>query len=406
MIKEKFTIPAAISLALDDIGWFRGGDDRLADDGEPSRTGMRRGPEVGGLHCLQDYPVVNEIGKRVNMKINMMFVIGEWDRKHILRNVPYACKAGKNWDTASFLDIEKAEEIRDFVNGAEYMELGVHGLLHNFWAEGKWVSGQEYFPPAGLVPPNGPNDPADFVPLDVNNIDPLKNPRELAPEWLLRAHFDAFMEIYNDWGFKGELRTFTSPSGPRNAGEADTLANVLKDYGVKYWHNGKLPSTVRHGIILNPKTGAIGPWEAYDMNPTTLPLRDPKTTGIIGGNWVNLLRYDPDCNMERVDDWANWIDRHGEVFGIMLARDVVFSHHQQLYWSYAKVEGIPGGVRIDLTEADALLGNLEKAPLYISIKKGEPVPSCQGGILTEYERRENHINYKLQRTGESVLILK
>ena len=55
------TIPRPLQIALDDVGWFCAEDDRK--QGGPSRTGVTR------RHCYKDYIAVNELGKRLGMKI-------------------------------------------------------------------------------------------------------------------------------------------------------------------------------------------------------------------------------------------------------------------------------------------------------------------------------------------------
>lgn len=381
MKKEQIVIPVALQLVLDDIGWFTGRDERESE--QPSRTGMPR------RHVLEDYIVVNEIGKAINMKINTMLVIGEWDRHNILRRVPHSNREGEQWDSAKFLDAVEAEKIRDFLNSCDYIELGVHGLLHDLWHEGKNVCGQEYFWPEGFV---------------------KKAPRTVAPEEYLRAHFDAFMEIYQDWGFNHKLRSFASPGGVGKALESGSLSYVLKDYGIQFWHNNmtKNPtfSTVQNGIIFHPKAIEICPWEAYDLDPDILPTYDPEKAGILGGHWVNLLRFNPKKNLERVDAWKAFFQRQAEVFGMILSRDVAFAHYQQLYRFHSKTEEVNGEIHIDLTEADAIRPGDYCPPLYISVKKGSEPTSCVGGILSVYEEREDFVNYKIERTAGSVVILR
>ncbi len=75
-------ISAAIQLVMADIGWFCGFDRR--EYGETSRTALPR------MHVLEDYITINEIGRAINQKINTMLVIGEWDRKNILRRVSHS----------------------------------------------------------------------------------------------------------------------------------------------------------------------------------------------------------------------------------------------------------------------------------------------------------------------------
>ena len=77
-MKNNIKIPIAFQIRLDDVAWHIGHDQRTA--GKPSRTGIPR------LHHVLDYPVINELGKALNSKIDCALVLGEWDKENILRN--------------------------------------------------------------------------------------------------------------------------------------------------------------------------------------------------------------------------------------------------------------------------------------------------------------------------------
>jgi len=371
-------IPVALQFVLDDIGWFWGRDERAS--GHPSRTGLPR------WHVLEDYQAIEAIGRAMGQKINTMLVIGEWDRNNVLRKVSHSSKFGKDWDSSKWLNLEEAEKIRDFMNTCEYVEFGFHGLLHDAWADdGTYVGGQEFIVPK------------DFI---------KGNPRELAPEEMIREHLDAFLEIYNDWGFNHELRTFASPGGPRNTDESDTLANILKDYGVKFWHNhGIKKCDVKKGIIINNKSIILCPWEAYDIDPSDLPTYDPEKAGIIGGHWPNMLRYNPKKNLENVDAWKIYMDRQCEVFGMIKSTDIEFAHYQQLHRYYGEVSEENGMIKIDLTTVDAMSPEKNK-DFYISIKNGNEPKECIGGKIIPYETKKDFKNYKIERTEGSIIYIK
>ena len=89
-MKNSVILPAALQLCVDDIGWFRGSDDRYA--GKPSRTGMPR------THVAEDYIILNEIGKAINQKIvapfvivlvNIVVFVFDFVKKDILVNLSY-----------------------------------------------------------------------------------------------------------------------------------------------------------------------------------------------------------------------------------------------------------------------------------------------------------------------------
>ncbi len=370
-------IPAAIQLVIDDIGWFWGRDER--EDGLPSRTGIPR------RHFLEDYIVINEIGRAINQKINAMLVIGEWDRHNALRRVPHCSKSGLDWNGSFWCVREEAEKIRDYLNSCEYIELGFHGLLHGAWSEnGELLCTQEF-----------------MVPKDFK----VGNPRELVPEAVTRAQFDVFMEIYDDWGFTQQLRTFASPGNIGDAWKTDEFANILKDYGVKFWHNNVIRgSSVQAGIILNPKAIEVCPWFVYDLDPLELPTYDPDKAGILGSHWPNFLRFNHKKSIERVDDWKSFFDRQAEVFGMIISRDIEFAHYQELYRAYAVITEEKDCIKIDLTKVDEMSPE-KNMPFYLSFANGREPTECKGGKITLYETKKDFKNYKFERTGESVIYI-
>jgi len=389
MKTDNICVPVAVQLVLDDVGWIYGRDQRSSHN--PSRTGMPR------YHVLEDYQVLEAVGKAANMKINVMFVIGEWDRRRTLAKIPNSTKWGKDWNGVPYFVEKDIEEIRDYLNSCEYVELGFHGLLHDMWDdEGKFLCNGEFFPPEGMR--HGA-------------------PRHLGDEQFLRDHFDAFYEIYNDWGLKATPRTFASPCGARDALPGGVLTRVLNSYGIQFWHNGGPDKEwkeygicgccVQNGVITNQKMmGDFIPWEAYDVDPDVLPTFTAEQTGILGAHWPNLLRFNPAKNLENVDAWARFLQRQGEVFGAILARDIAFAHYQQLYHYYSEVREENGALVIDLTKADAILPGGIRPDLYINVKKDSCPFLCEGGVMTEYETRNDFVNYQIQRTGASVIRLK
>ena len=122
------TIPRPLHIAIDDLGWFCGDDDRT--NGGPSRTGMPR------RHCYKDYEAINELGKQLGMKISCAFVIGEWDPDNRLKSVKFLSKYGENWDNASHLDRQEMQKCIDSIKNSEYIDLTLHGLLHGYYADG------------------------------------------------------------------------------------------------------------------------------------------------------------------------------------------------------------------------------------------------------------------------------
>ncbi|MBQ4527085.1 MAG: hypothetical protein II998_03340 [Clostridia bacterium] len=391
-------IPVPFQFTMDDVGWIEG---RVPywDGFQPTRTGIPR------RHVLKDYQVVNEIGKLAGMKICGMFVLGDWDKSGILAKVPYSNKFGKEWKGSPYIresnSVDKSHhectpekfeqelyDIRDFLNSATNLEMAYHGLLHECWDDnGEYMS-------AEFVPPT------DFKAGD-------KSKRGPAPEWYVRAHLDAFLEIYNEWGFKKELRAFTCPGHCLDAWKDGSYTKILKDYGIKYWQEPYITHTIyENDVMLNNMPGWIGFWEAYDINPDKLPTYTEETAGIICTHWPNFLRLDPDLNFENLPKWEAFFNRQADVFGIIISEDIAFAHHQLLFRNNCILEEAEGKIKIDCSKADEIMPADFNAPIYISVKNGTAAFECEGGVMTKYSERKGHTNYKIQRNGKNDIYLK
>ncbi|MBR5295125.1 MAG: hypothetical protein IKU24_00880 [Clostridia bacterium] len=385
MKMQDFIIPKGVHLVLDDIGWLYGRDQR--DRGLPSRTGIPR------LHTnLDDYVVVEEVGKKIGMKICCMMVIGEWDRRRTLAKVPGSSKWGKEWEKSEFYDEKIITEIRDFLNSAKHIELGFHGLLHDSWDEnGKFICDGEFFQPK----------------------DGIKgNEMLLSSEEHIRLHMDAFYEIYNDWDLKCPIRTYASPCGAKKAFPDGKLTSILKDYGIKFWHNKGYPSTwdnllpaVQNKIVVSDKAFPLAPWETYDLDPEDLPMIPDENLGILGGHWVNLLRYNPKRNLERVDAWGDYFKRLAQNFKAVYTEEIDECHYQGLYEKFAKVSEKDGEITIDLSKFDSMLPDTYP-DLFINVKKG-PLPTCTGGKISVYREQNDFYNLRIKReNGKSTIKIK
>lgn len=384
MEKQNFCLPKGVHLTIDDMGWLYGRDQR--DQGLPSRTGVPR------RHTIDDYRVIEAIGKEIGMKINALFVIGEWDRKRTLAKVPGSSKWGENWEKSEFYNEEEITEIRDFLNSCEYIELGFHGLLHDSWDEnGNFLCDGEHFLPEGNV---------------------RGGRLHLAPEDYIRRHMDAFYEIYNDWGLKCPIRTYASPCGCNDAFYTGELTPILKDYGIQFWHNVgnrkwwlDLTPGVQNGILASAKMHRLVEWEAYDLDPDVHPDIPDKNLGIIGGHWVNFLRYNPKKNMENVAGWGRWFRRQAQNFGGVLTEDIAQCHYQGLYEKVAQITYEDDTITIDVSKFDELLPDV-CADLFINVKNGA-VPTCVGGQISIYRQQDEFANFRIRRQkGVSKIIIK
>ena len=396
-MENRVALPVALQIVTDDIGWFNGRDIRCSDG--PSRTGMPR------RHCAEDYAMLNAIGKSIGQRINAPLVIGEWDKKNRLRGMPHATNNEAGWDMASEIDYAEAERCFDVMEKAEYLEYGFHGLLHGYWQDGISLADQEFSYPRSLDYKTKYAPASWLVPVD---------------NAYLESHVETFFEIYNDWGFKKKIRSFTSPSSVQGGIEENRhMTATMKKYGMIYWSNQwravKNLCEVIDGVIFVNK--AIKqqpiPWEAYGVDPDTLCDYsfafnngiEHAERAIYGSHWPNFLQLNPLRNTDTLDAWTRHFKKQAEIFGVMLSKDIAFCASQAVYRKRSVLDFKKDGLVIDLAAVDGAGALGLSDTFHISIENGLKPVCTKGASLSLYETRENFTTYALKRTGEPFVAL-
>ena len=360
-------IPRALQIDLDDIGWLNGYDDR--EQGGPSRTGISR------RHVPEDYYALNEVGKRLNMRLNCSIVVGEWDPDNRLADVPYLSKYGKDWDNAAH---NKEEEIRchaEALNNCPYIDVAIHGLLHGYYMEGV----------------DNP-DESDFYYQKNHELI-------MVDEAEIRHRFDRFFDILDYYGIKKKVVSFIPPSGRYRWNE---LSRILADYGILYagpvydWMKceGERPDLVgiENGIISYDRNFNFVHWDKLNERFSRYPL----TNGVMGVHWPNFLHLDPTKNGANLEDAVAYFKACGAQFGTILSRGVEFYATQVLYNRFAKCSEDATTLTVDITDVPEAKGKLNC--FYISAK--EEITRHTGCEIELYERFDGHINYKVTPTAK------
>ena len=188
-MKNMIKIPVAMQIRVDDVGWHNGSDDRFMN--RPSRTGMPR------KHHVLDYPVLNEIGKALDMKICASLVIGEWDKDNILRGEPHVTYDVDGWDRASEIDMKYATKAFEQLESSEYITYTMHGILHGYYDDGVLITEKQYNP--------FEYDAERGIYIDGKHT------------WMFSSeferHIELFFKIYDSWGFKKKVKAFACPCG-------------------------------------------------------------------------------------------------------------------------------------------------------------------------------------------------
>lgn len=360
-------IPRALQIDLDDIGWLNGYDDR--EQGGPSRTGISR------RHVPEDYYALNEVGKRLNMRLNCSIVVGEWDPDNRLADVPYLSKYGKDWDNAAHNPEEEIRRHAEALNNCPYIDVAIHGLLHGYYRN------------------------------DVDNTDCsdyyYKKDHKLymVDEAEIRRRLDQFFGILKYYGVNKRVVSFIPPSGLYRWGD---LTRILADYGVLYSgpvyrvmeYEGECPHIVgmENGIISYDRDHEFVRWYRLNERFGKYPLMK----GVMGTHWPNFLHEDPAKNGERLEDAVAYFKACGAQFGTILSRGVDFYATQALYNRFAKCSEDATTLTVDITDVPEAKGKLDC--FYLSAK--EEITRHTGCEIEVYQRFDDHINYKVTPTAK------
>ena len=268
------TLPMPLFLVVEDVGWWQGRDGSASQ--EPYRTGMAR------RHCLADYRALATLAERLSMRIQMAMVLCEWDGTDLLREVPTATWMGSGWNNR----INRGpwlEEAADFLRQhGERLEIGLHGLGHEYWEQGRLMR-SEFHSPTGL----------------------MRHPE------VIRRHLEAFGELLAQHGLGPFPQSFVPPALHHSFGNGDASFQAILDrFGVRYlstiFSRARQFAPPRHerltwecGVLLMERREAAVPWHRIAAPPP------PDLSGpLVSLHWANLLHPDPGRNAEVIDPWA------------------------------------------------------------------------------------------------------
>ena len=387
---ENIKLPIAVSIRVDDVGWFEGADDRHL--GRPSRTGIPR------RHVPDDILTLNAIGRGLGTKVLCNLVIGEWDFKNRLRGVPHETWDEAGWDAAKVVNANRAFFEGSFaaLEDSEYLEYGLHGLLHGYYVDGMLRDEKFLYP---------------FIVKDEKGAL-VRKPRDFGE---FDRMLSLFFEIYNDWGFKKEIRVWEAGNGCYGKPSDDynrEFARILLSHGIGIWEWGAWPEDVlsQDGMVfINSALGFLE-WNAYGVDPSILHnvFESPRGHGFVPnicGHLPNFIRFQPEKNFEYVDKWVDYFRRITRPFGAMIARDNEQSASQGVYAAYARVDTLDGGYRIDLTEVEKARTFILEDEFFVAIKDKRMPKQVEGGTLYVHEVRGDHVIYRIARNGASVVTI-
>lgn len=377
---ESICLPTAVTVRVDDVGWFEGADERHL--GLPSRSGIPR------RHVPDDVRVLHEIGRGLNTKILCNLVLGDWDIHNRLRGVPHLTWNEAGWDAAKAVNANRAyfDEVFDLLEGSEYLEYGLHSLEHGYYVNDKYVDGCHYYPPR-IEGKCGEAAREAITPEEMETI------------------FSLFFEIYNDWGFKKKIKVFAAPCGSRFALTDDcnrALARIMRRHGIGVWQwRDWSGECVLDDMIFVRSAPCFLVWNAFGIDPAYIPnvFEDARYRGLVPNflaHLTNFIHFQPEKNFEYVPAWIDYFKRITSPFGALIGRDNEQSASQGVYTSYAKLDTVDGGYRIDLAPVDAVRNEVVEDEFFVSLRERK-LPTVTGGTATVHETRPDHVIYKIRR---------
>ncbi|CAN5378314.1 hypothetical protein BH09VER1_BH09VER1_06620 [soil metagenome] len=359
-------VPMPFQIVIDDVGWWRGEDGSQRQ--EPYRTGIARDHEPA------DYQAVVDLGRALNMRPLAGMILGEWDPDDRLRAVPSASWMGRRWhnfgrETRPFE--EAAEIIRSH---PKYFELGLHGIMHEFWNDGI------------------------FTRAEWHDTQGIMRPRE---EVLRRI--DIFFELTEYYRFGQVPRACIPPAGMYCFGdEPGNFADILMSYGInslftcfKMLQFTKMPHHswfgFENGLLAVDRTNDPFRWNTIAPEPTVLP-----DGPICSMHWPQILHSDPARNREVVERWVRILGQVDGKWERLLSRNTTEFLDQLVHYAVTTVSPTGSGLTVDATRffAQPWAGMGDK----VTVKMRTELPVtllCDGARLTGRQH---------QAEGEKILM--
>lgn len=380
MSNPTLEFPRAFAFAIDDLGWNEGSNLAINGRQGPYRAGVKR------VFDLSDYRAIVDVGKAVGARIQCLFILSEMDRENILAQYPTATYMRDKWDN-SWRVSEKQVTIMNYVKAeAAYMEFGLHGLGHEYWAD------------------DGKQRRAEWYNL---------TDRQPWPEDDLRRHIQAFREIMAQYGLTPENgHTFPESFVPCAYSyywnpEGDySLGKILAEAGVKYANTdfaqipyqsppeGVNAGGFDHGVHVINRMNYGNHW--YELASLPKVPFHYQYTDIIESHWPNWLAQDDFLQPGVTEQWIRYYRDVQRLPNRYIAKNTEQLHSQWLYNRYTQVKVIaPCTVEIDNTQMpdeayqNDLLGNMV---LKVKLNTGEHIASATLGqeLLPAYFEDEGY----------------
>ncbi|MFH1156883.1 MAG: hypothetical protein V1793_24055 [Pseudomonadota bacterium] len=312
------SIPMPLLVCVDDVGWWSGTDGSRWH--QPYRTGM------GRRHVPEDYSSLALLGQRLGMKILAGFVLCEWDRNNLLKDLPSSTWMGSDWDNDS-LDPDLAEQAAHIIRSSQHtIEIGLHGVGHEFWSHGVMHR-------------------AEFHDAECR----MRNSS------VIKKHLEFFHKLMDQYSFSGNPVSFIPPAMKHSFGNGDDgFQKLLNDYGIRYaflnFHKVRqytppqAPGVAwESGVVLLDRGESECAWNEVSCKPVFSFDRP-----VLALHWINLLHENPDRNKEVVIRWADFLEQGAMAHGCILSPDTRACFTQYLHRTCSTVVSNNGVISLDL----------------------------------------------------------
>ncbi len=373
---KKIIFPRPFMVAVDDLGWINGGS--LAETDGPWRIGFLRKMRA------KDYEPFVEIGQKLGIRFQMLFVLAEMDRLNILKKYPTTTWMGKDWDNSENISSEQIEIMKYVKNNASHIEFGLHGVGHEHWENGKRTRAEWY-------------DMENDKPWDEQDLHlHVKAYKEILAQYDLdEAHGHSFPESFVPCGWA----YYWNPEGDYST------ASVLKQYGVKFantWFE-KIPELnppikegggLDHGILVLKRYNYGNDWYMVGTTPTQ-PISKFKSD-VIESHWSNWLATDDFLQPEVNNKWIDFLTRIQRTENRYLTKNTEQFYSQWVYKKFTKVKiKSENEIEIDTTKIPDeyyKFGFVNSMVLKAPLNNGEHISKAEidGKNITAYYETENY----------------
>ena len=353
----RFTIPMAIQLVIEDVGWWEKSHPLGPND--PFRSGLHR------RHHPSDYAALVELAKGLGMRPLIAFVACEWDRFNILKKIPTATWMGENWDNRHNVGpwLDQAADI--LKTNRSHLEIALHGVGHEYWAAGT-RSRTEFHTSEGNLRPAGE----------------------------IERHLAAFGEIMGQHDLPSCPTAFVPPALKHSFGNGEHgIHPILNRYGIHdvitVLNKARLHRPPQHarlaweeGVLLIERGPAPVPWHTSAARPRFRFERP-----FVPLHWANLLHENGSRNSAVVRDWIAFIKKGYDRAEQMLAPDTATCISQLAYQTLARVRQSATAITIDLRKIRQLPAGSILPVIHANIIGDAPTAwRIQGGRIVRCQK--------------------